>query len=95
MFEKSEETSPRRKSLAKQLNVLIPESKDRTGEKVNRSSAVNVVKLVRMSSGAVRMMEYLRRFLRISTLDSRSRPLARACSLGPRTSGRLAPGEQS
>ena len=55
MFEKSEETSPRRKSLAKQLNVLIPEKKDLTGEK--RSSAVSVVKLFRMSSGAVRMMK--------------------------------------
>ena len=82
MFEKSEETSPRRKSLAKQLNVLIPEKKDGTGEKVKRWSAVSVVKLVRMSGGAVRMMKYLR----ISTLDSRSRPPARACSPGPRTS---------
>ena len=86
MLEKSEETSPRRKSLAKQLNVLIPEKKDGTGEKVKRASAVSVVKLVRMSGGAVRMMEYLRGFLRIFTLDSRSRPPARACSPGPRTS---------
>ena len=40
-LKKSEETSPRRKSLAKQLNVLIPENKDRTGEKVKRSSVVS------------------------------------------------------
>ena len=52
-------------------------------------SAVSVVKLVRMSSGAVRMMKYLRRIVRISTLDSRSRPPARACSPGPRTSAEI------
>ena len=51
MFEKSEETSPRRKSLAKQLNVLIPEKKDRTGEKVKRVSACGeTCKNVRWSS---------------------------------------------